>query len=567
MSAGRSAAVVLLLGVAALSVIAPRAVARGRVQTYVQAALLRAAGGGAGDLLGFSLASSPDGATIVAGAPAATVDGHARQGAVYVFVRGRRPWRTARQTAKLTVPGPGAGDLLGISVAISNDGTTIVAGAQGATVAGRPGQGAVYVFHRPAGGWRGERPAAKLTAAPGAAEQYFGTSVGISGDGSTIVAGADQATVEGTFQQGAAYVFGRPAHGWATGARPQHQRAELSAANGGQSDYLGYSVAISGDGSTILAGAPFAAVASLGGQGAVYAFTRPGGGWGRGSQPQHDAAELTASDGAPGDTLGVAVASSEDGGTLAGGAVGATISGRISQGALYAYAEPAGGWLTRTETAKLAASGGADDDLGGAVAIWGDGSVIDGGAPGARASGHSGHGVIELFERPTAGWQTTRSGLALTDLDPAGGGHLGSSLAVADGGAVVIAGAPGTVVAKRPGQGSVYVFVRSSRASSAIALVCRPANVAPGHPASCTARVIDTRDATATGVVSFAVPAGGWRGACRLAPTRSAGVAACRLHVAPGATRARSVELTVAYGGDSLDLPSTSTVSLSVRRG
>ena len=82
--------------------------------------------------------------------------------------------------------------------------------------------------------------------------------------------------MDGTFQQGAVYVFSRPAGGWASGPRPQHQSAELTASNGGQSDYLGYSVAISSDGSTILAGAPFAAVASLGGQGAAYVFTQAG---------------------------------------------------------------------------------------------------------------------------------------------------------------------------------------------------------------------------------------------------------------------------------------------------
>ncbi len=538
MSVRRPAAAFALLVVAVPGVAASSGGCRDAPSTYVQAAVLSARGGGAGDRLGLSLAANPDGSTIVAGAPSATVDRHAMQGAVYVFVRGRRGWRTTTQRARLTIPGGAAGDVLGISVAVSSDGSTIVAGAQDAMVAGQSEAGAAYVFRRPARGWSGNVAATELAAAGGAAKDFFGTSVGISGDGWTIAAAADQATVDGTFQQGAVYVFSRPAGGWAGGPQPLHQTADLTASNGGQSDYLGYSVAISSDGSTILAGAPFAAVASLGGQGAAYLFTRPGSGWGAGSQPQHEAAELTAADGVPGDALGVSVAASSDGSTLAAGAVGATVSGRLSQGALYAYADPASGALTRTETAKLTAlSGGTADFLGGAVVVSGDGSIIDGGAPGARASGHPGQGIIQLFDRPGAGWLTTRAGTRLTDLDATGGGHLGASVALAGRDAIVVAGAPDTVVSKRRAQGVVYVFARSSRASSATALACRPATVTSGRSTNCTATVTDTRDATATGLVTVRPRVAGLREACRLRGTRSAGVASCRLGFAPGAAR------------------------------
>jgi hypothetical protein len=46
---------------------------------------------------------------------------------------------------------------------------------------------------------------AKLTAADGAAEDYFGTSVSVSGD--TAVAGAPWANVGSNIYQGAAYVY------------------------------------------------------------------------------------------------------------------------------------------------------------------------------------------------------------------------------------------------------------------------------------------------------------------------------------------------------------------------
>ena len=55
---------------------------------------------------------------------------------------------------------------------------------------------------------------AKLTASDGAADDYFGCSVSISGN--TVVVGAHDATVGSNSDQGAAYVFTEPGSGWAT---------------------------------------------------------------------------------------------------------------------------------------------------------------------------------------------------------------------------------------------------------------------------------------------------------------------------------------------------------------
>ena len=61
-------------------------------------------------------------------------------------------------------------------------------------------------------------------------------------------------------------------------------------------------------------------------------FVQPGGGWGSGTQPQHQTAKLTASDGAANDSLGGdnggnAIAVSGDGSTVAAGAATATAGG------------------------------------------------------------------------------------------------------------------------------------------------------------------------------------------------------------------------------------------------
>lgn len=537
---------------------------------FAQSTPLTAAAGAAGDRLGFSVALSANGSTIVAGAPSATISGHAQQGAVYVFVRraGRRAQVT--QTTRLTVPGGGAGDLLGISVAVSGDGSTIVAGAQDASVSGRAGQGAAYVFRRPARGWSSVRPAAELTASKGAAGDSLGTSVGISASGATIAAGAEQATVAGDFQQGAVYMFARPIDGWGSGAQLQHQVAELTASNGGQSDYLGYSVSVSADGSTIIAGAPFAAVSSsLGGQGAAYVFARPAAGWGAGAEQQHEVAELTASDGAPGDTLGISVAVSGDGSTVAAGAVGATVDGHASQGAVYAFLRTAGGWASGTQTAKLVdPHGSTDDDLGGSVAVSGTGAAIAGGALAATASGHPDQGILDLFTRPAAGWGTGGASERLTDVPGAARDYLGSSLALPGAGSAVVSGASGATVTGHRGQGAVYVFSRSRRASSATALRCRPASIAAGQTITCTVTVDDTGELTPTGRVTLSSGAAGrlrFRASCRLTAAAGAGVASCKLSFKPN--RPGVERLVARYAGDAANLASVGSASTTVRRG
>ena len=117
------------------------------------------------------------------------------------------------QTAELTASDGGTLNEVGFSVAIS--GSTIVAGARYGTVKGNLRQGALYVFSKPSSGpWVNATQTAELTASDGAAEDYLGASVAMSG--STIVAGAPDHEVSGQIYQGAVYVFAEPAGGMPT---------------------------------------------------------------------------------------------------------------------------------------------------------------------------------------------------------------------------------------------------------------------------------------------------------------------------------------------------------------
>jgi hypothetical protein len=243
-----------------------------RIDPFIQQAELSASNGAEGDQLGYSVAVS--GSTIVAGAPFHKVGTNLYQGAAYVFTPRSGKWANATQTAELTASDGAEEDSLGYSVAISGD--TIVAGAPYHEVGSNTRQGAAYVFTMPAGGWENTTQTAELTASDGAGDDQLGYSVAIAEN--TVVAGAPFHKIGSDANQGAAYVFTAPPGGWAN----TDQTAELTASDGAENDQLGYSVAIAEN--TVVAGAPFHKIGSDANQGAAYVFTMPAGGWGNTTQ-------------------------------------------------------------------------------------------------------------------------------------------------------------------------------------------------------------------------------------------------------------------------------------------
>jgi cysteine-rich repeat protein len=294
--------------------------------TWTQHAYIKALPSVMNEQFGGSVALSGNGSTLAVGAP---IEGLAF-GAVYVFSRTATTWI---QEAHLNSSNFGLNDQLGTSVALSSDGSTLVAGAIGEASASKgingdqtdnsaPFAGAAYVFTHGASGWTQQ---AYLKASnPGAGDQ-FGTSVALSSDGTTLAVGAlheaSAATGIGGNQAdnsidgaGAVYVFTRGTAGWS-------QQAYVKASNTGSLDNFGAALAMSADGSTLAVGAQFESSAAIGiggnqadnsapGAGAVYTFKRTGTAW-------MQLAYLKASNTKGGDNFGACVALSADGTTLA----------------------------------------------------------------------------------------------------------------------------------------------------------------------------------------------------------------------------------------------------------
>jgi hypothetical protein len=125
---------------------------------------------------GQSVSISADGNTIIAGA----YGDDCAIGSAYIFIRSGSSWN---QQAKLTAGDMSTGSYFGYSVAISCNGDTVAIGSYNDYTA----KGSVYIFTRSDVVWSQQ---AKLHADSLVEDADFGVSVSISGDGNTLVAGA-----------------------------------------------------------------------------------------------------------------------------------------------------------------------------------------------------------------------------------------------------------------------------------------------------------------------------------------------------------------------------------------
>ena len=284
---------------------------------WTQTAKLKAGDDTAGDYFGRSVSISGD--TVVVGAYKDDDNG-SNSGSAYVFEKPPGGWADMTQTAKLKASDGAVSDYFGTSVSISGD--TVVVGAD-CDDDNRRSSGSAYVFEKPPGGWADMTQTAKLTASDGAAYDYFGRSVSISGD--TVVVGALYDDNNSIADPGSAYVFEKPPGGWAD----MTQTAKLTASDGAADDHFGNSVSISGD--TVVVGAQRDDDNGIADAGSAYVFERPPGGWADMTQT----AKLKASDGAADDDFGSSVAISGD--TVVVGADCDNIGGNSYQGSAYVF--------------------------------------------------------------------------------------------------------------------------------------------------------------------------------------------------------------------------------------
>ena len=376
--------------------------------TYIKASNTEA-----NDRFGLGMAMSNDGNTLVFGADqedsnATGVGGNqadnsvSNSGAVYVFFRNAGTWS---QQAYIKASNTGASDNFGSNLSLSGDGNTLVVGARNEdsnatgingneTDNSSSGSGAAYVFTRTAGVWTQQ---AYIKASNTGNGDGFGGDVYLSNDGNTlaVAANAEDSNATGingneadntAANSGAAYVFSRSGSTWS-------QQAYIKASNTEAGDLFGTSVALSGDGDTLVVSANQEdsnatgvggnqADNSAAGAGAVYVYTRSGSVWSQQAYIKSSNTEAT-------DLFGASTSLDSTGDTLAVGATGedsvATGVGgnqadnsASASGAVYIFTRSGTVWSQQSYI--KASNTEAADSFGGNVYLSDDGSALAVGA-------------------------------------------------------------------------------------------------------------------------------------------------------------------------------------------
>lgn len=370
------------------------------------------------DRFGYALALSGDGNTLAVGAYSESggvsgVDGDQsdnsvpRSGSVYVYVRVAENWT---QQSYLKASNVDSEDLFGLAVALDYDGSTLAVGAyaEDSNASGIDGNqldnsasaaGAVYLFHRNVGVWEQR---AYVKASNAQANDQFGTSVALSGDGTLLAVGApaedsDATGVNGDQSNdlaglsGAVYLFTRDEATWM-------QRAYIKASNTDPGDQFGFTLALSRSADTLVVGAVGEDSIATGVNGddqdnssnysgAAYVFTSLGDAW-----SQQAYVKPSVSDPVDQFSLGLALSSSGD--VLIVGAIGesssatgiggdATDNTTSESGAAYRFIRTAGAWSLQSYI--KAPNTGVSDNFGSSVALSGNGSTVAIGAPNERS--------------------------------------------------------------------------------------------------------------------------------------------------------------------------------------
>ncbi len=330
------------------------------------------------EFFGYSADISADGTTVLVGARDDTTD-DGETGSVYAFDRGGDGWQ---QAGKFVPDGASGGENVGDALAVAADGTTAVVGAPDAY--GPNGtDGAVYVIERDGDDWQ---QAAELGLPTDSDVESFGDGVDISADGSTVVVGSSSISAPADPTAGSVSVFSSVGGNWQLTAMPGDDDVEYD-------DGFGGYVAISGDGSTLAVGDTLTSTAVNDSTGIAYVFTRSGDTWSQ-------AASLVPEDVSEDARFGSSLSLSEDGETLAVGAVQDETDDGFDAGSAYVFSTDGTTWQRE---AKLLPDERTASDRFGTVDISGDGQLAVIGAIGAN-TGEYEAGAGYVFERDND-WQ------------------------------------------------------------------------------------------------------------------------------------------------------------------
>jgi len=348
-------------------------------------------------------------------------------GAAVVSLAFAVDWTTATQQAKLQSSDIQDSDYFGKDVSISGDGNTVIVGADLEDTGGSDA-GAAYIFTRSGSTWTEQ---AKIQASDAQAGDYFGIAVALSNDGNTAIVGAHYEDTGGD-NAGAAYIFTRSGSTWTEQAKIQSFEKQAG-------DAFGAAVALSNDGNTAIVGAPTEDTAGDN-AGAAYAFVRSGTTWSsQGKLPQYYPAA--------GDRFGTATALSGDGNT----AIVSTWWKAGQEGSAYKLTRTGSTWAHAQEFQFPGHTANGFSRFGYACDISSDGTTI----VVSSVLGGTGGLVYIYTNTDSVLLQAT-----LQSLDIEGNDNFGRDVSISSDGNTVVVGAIGEDDGAIAAVGAAYIFTR-----------------------------------------------------------------------------------------------------------
>ena len=300
---------------------------------------------------------------------------------------------------------------------------------------------------------------------------YFGISVSLSADGSTLAVGSDGESsnssginstpnIDGTADRsGAVYVFTRTDNIWS-------EQAYIKASNARAYHQFGHAVSMSKDGNTLTVGAHLEGSKTAGintipnddgtadKSGAVYVFSRAGSSW-------SEQAYIKASNTGANNEFGVALSLSTDGNTMA---VGAWNENSVAPRAGAAYIFVRSGTIWEEQVKIQASNTGSNDQFGHALSLSEDGNTLAVGAENEDSdttginsipnnNAYQG-GAVYVFSRSGTSW-AEQAYIKTSNTDSLY--SFGSSVSLSADGSTLAAGAKLKLFLT----GTVYIFTRS----------------------------------------------------------------------------------------------------------
>ncbi len=296
----------------------------------------------------FSVALSADGNTAIAGG--AELFGYPG-GVAWVFTRTNGVW--TQQGGELIGKGRAGTMTSGASVALSPDGNTAVMGDP----SDNGGVGTAWVFVRSGGVWT--QQGGKLVATDSVGASYQGASVALSGN--TLVVGGSGDNNE----TGAVWVYTRTGSRWTQDGSKLVGKDATNNVGAISGSSLGWSVALSADGNTLIAGGE--GDSRL--QGAAWIFALSNGVW------IQQGVRLVGNGAFQFAGQGRSVSISGDGNTVV---VGGPLD-RYGTGAVWVFTRSNGIWSQRV--GKIVGTDGDSSAQGSSVALSADGSTLLVGSP------------------------------------------------------------------------------------------------------------------------------------------------------------------------------------------